>query len=354
MVPLFLLTFIRADVRWRECQNGAQSICFPYPMYLDYESQQGLDLHWPALLPAALLNQLPDSINPNLDRPSRTQGLRYVIAVGGVIAIWWLVGWWWERLLCGRRLSAHRRKLRWCILLMVGALGLLGPLILYEGIRGGYEGPTITDAACLFPSMLIVMSLAECGVLASLLSGNGARIAIPASLLCLYAWADATYRTERFQNETRSQACIAKPGEMCINLPFDPSPQILDAAALQLPPLLLASLPSLAVPSRVPVELTPTIAFRYILAGLYWYTVVSLAQRKWPATTRVYERIRTPLSVVCSAVFGFAFLCWVFGYARHGSGGMLGLALGMLALILAFRASRKPERNETPEMYASL
>jgi len=347
MVPLFLLAFIRADVRWRECLNGAQGICFTYPLYLSYESRQALDLHWPALLPAVLLNQLPESINPNPDKPPRTQRLRYVITVASVIAIWWLVGRWWERLLFGRRLSAHRWKLRWSILLLAGVLSLLGPLILYEGIRGGYEGPAITDAACIFPSMLIVMSLAECGVLARLLKGTGARIAIPASLLCLYAWADATYRTECFQNEARSQACIPQPGAMCITLPFfSPSPQILDEVALQLPPLLLASLPSIAVPSTVPIESLPAIAFSYVLVGLYWYTVVSLAQEKWPATTRVYEQIRTPLAVLCSIVFGFAFLCWMLGYPHHGSGGMLGLALGMVALIFAFRAKRK--RGPTP------
>jgi hypothetical protein len=318
-------------------------------MYLNYESWQALDLHWPALLPAALLNQLPESINPDYDRAPRTQRLRYIITVGSVTAIWWLVGRWWERLLYGRRVSAQRRKLRWSILLLVGVLSLLGPLFLYQGIRGGYEGPTITDAACIFPLMLIVMSLAECGVLARLLNGNGARMVIPASLLCLYAWADATYRTERFQNEARSQACIPQPGEMCISLPFfSPSPQILDDIALQLPPLLLASLPSIALPSRDPVESIPAIAFSYALVGLYWYTVVSLAQQKWPATTRVYEWIRTPLAVLCSIVFVFAFLCWVFGYPHRGSGGMLGLTLGMAALIFVFRATNTGWQRPTP------
>lgn len=348
MVPLFLLTFIRADVQWRECLNGAQSMCFPYPMYLNYESRQALDLHWPALLPAALLNQLPESINPDYDRAPRTQRLRYIITVGSVTAIWWLVGRWWERLLYGRRLSAQRRKLRWSILLLVGVLSLLGPLFLYQGMRGGYEGPAITDAACIFPSMLMVMSLAECGVLSRILSGKTVRVAIPALLLGLYVWADATYRTERFQNEARSQACIPQPGAMCIDLLFFPSPQILDEVALQLPPLLLASLPSMAVPSRVPGDSVSAIAFSYVLVGLYWYSVVSLAQGQWPATTHAYEWIRKPLAVSCGAAFGFAFPCWVIGYPHRGSGGMLGLTLGMAALIFAFRATNTSHQRPTP------
>ena len=343
MIPLFLLAFIRAEIQWRKCPEG---ICFSYPNYLNYESRQALDLHWPALLPAALLNQLPESINADSDRPPRTQILRYVITVGSVIAIWCLVGRWWERLLCGRRLSAHRRKLRWSILLLVGVVSLLGPLILYEGIRGGYEGPTITDAACIFPTMLIVMSLAECGVLDRILNGNGARVTIPALLLCLYAWADGTYRTERFQNEARSKSCIAQPWEMCISFPFSPSPQVLDGIALQLPPLLLASLPSLAVQTRVSFESTPAIVSRYLLVGVYWLAVVSLAQGKWPATTRFFERIRTPLVVSCRVVFGFAFLFWVIGHARHGSGGMLGIVLGIGALILALRVTRDRARDQ--------
>jgi hypothetical protein len=72
MIPVFLLAFVRAEVRWRECSQDDGSVCFNFPAYLRYETRQALDLHWPALLPVALLGQLPDSISVDVHKERRT------------------------------------------------------------------------------------------------------------------------------------------------------------------------------------------------------------------------------------------------------------------------------------------
>ena len=61
MTTLFLTAFVAAELRWRGCIDSGRS-CFGYPIYLPYETQQALDLSWPALVPIAILDRLPDSI----------------------------------------------------------------------------------------------------------------------------------------------------------------------------------------------------------------------------------------------------------------------------------------------------
>lgn len=199
MIPLFFVALFQAKLRYRTCSaNGG--VCFDYPIYLKYETLQALDLHWPVkLIPAAMLGQLPDIIYSG--PRSSSKRLQYVILAFSVVIYWCLIGLWWERLLSGHRLAPERKTLRIFLLFLVAVLFTLVATSIYHGIRGGYEGPGISDAAVISPLLLTVMALTECNVLPRFLRGIRGQVAIPVMLLGLFIWTDTVVRDERLQHE---------------------------------------------------------------------------------------------------------------------------------------------------------
>ncbi len=347
MCTMFAVTFVRAELRWRACSNDEiKTVCFSYPNYLRYETRQALDLHWLMLSPAAVLGQLPDSLRPDIDKSTHEQWFRYAIAAVSVFVCWCLVGLWWERLLSGGRLSSQRRGIRIVVWAAIGIFAAIVGLVLYLGIRGGYEGSSMTDAGLVLPSMLIVMALAELGVVPRYFRKIGTRAGIAFLFLCLYAWTDSAYRTEHKQYEERAQSnvCIPEPDALCFGLPFVPSPLIQDSVGLQIPATLIASTLSTLLPSSFPFESPLAIGFRYSLVLGYWFIVMSLVGAEWPSTTKAYGAIRTGLFALCAIVLGFSLISWLVAVSPHGPNGVFGLVVGTAISLYALRRiSRRSE-----------
>jgi len=336
MVPMFLVSFIRAQTSWQRCnENGGP--CFPYPIYLEYEVEQCIDLHWLALLPAAAFKQLPDSLTPIGDRGIGPVWWRYAVTFFSVGAFWWLIGLWWERLVLGHRLSPNNRIARIGIFISTGILGPLTGLAVYLGIQGGYEGPTMTDAGFLPPLTLVMMACLELGVIPTYLSKPGVRVAIATLLVFVYREADVTLRSELQEYEawSTSNTCRTEPGAVC--LPFTPSPLIQDAMALQAPVVLITELPSALFQSRFPFESPIAVGFRYLLTGAYWFILVSLLSGKWPTGKQTYVTLRGWLRAVCGLAFALSFLTWLFARLPHGPTGIFGVVIGTGIALYALR-----------------
>jgi hypothetical protein len=347
MCTMFAVAFVRAELRWRACSNDEfKTVCFSYPNYLRYETRQALDLHWLMLSPAAALGQLPDSLRADVQKGTHQQWLRYAATAVSVAVCWCLVGLWWKRLLSGGRLPSQRRGIRigiWVVIVMFAAMA---GLALYLGIRGGYEGSTMTDAGLVLPSILIVMALTELGVVPQSLRKIGTRTAIAILFLCLYVWTDSAYRTEHQQYEERakSNSCRPEPGAVCFSLPFMPSPLIQDSVGLQMPATLIASVPSMLLRSSFSFDSSLAIGFRYSLVLGYWFIVMSLVGGEWPSATKAYGAVRIWLFVLCAIVFAFSFLSWLVAGSPHGPNGIFGLVVGTtLALYALRRISRRSE-----------
>jgi hypothetical protein len=337
MIPLFLLAFVRADLRWRDCSRDDGRVCFNYPAYLRYETRQALDLHWLPLLPAALFRQLPDSISPAFEQGPQNQVLRYIVTISGVLCFWWLVGLWWERLFAGRRIDPRRRKLRWCISAGTVVLALLVALSVSLGMQGSFEGPTMTDSGFLVPGLLTGMAFIECGVFARLRQATNTQPVVVATLLlCLFVWVDINWRAEyrAYQGRNKPEVTDSRPGVVTFSLSFSPSPHIQDALALQAPALLIVAMPQ-AVSSLSP-DSGVLITFRYLAVWLYWYALATVMFGLWPANTRVYGVIRTPLAILYGVAFGFTLLGWVAAASAHGPtpalAGAIGAGAGLFAL----------------------
>jgi hypothetical protein len=161
MSVLFLTYLVRAELRWRECHDERVTdlVCFPYPMYLPNAIKCGIDLHWMGLVLPAALDQLPSSLGGEKARWSS-----YVVTVLSVVAFWSLLGLWFERLRAERRLQTRGKRAALMVLIVaVGPFILLG---LYNGMRGGFEGPTATWASFIPAFLVLGMSVIESGLAA--------------------------------------------------------------------------------------------------------------------------------------------------------------------------------------------
>jgi hypothetical protein len=312
MLPLFLLAFLHTEMQWRECEQDQDRVC-SYPSYLGYETWQGLDLHWLAFIPGAIADAMPDSITPFPDRGRRGPALRYLIAFGSVAALWWVVGIWWERLHSGRLLPKQKEIAPRA----TAADRTIHTLVRPDDLQrheGWIPWPLLTDAASVLPAMLLSMALVECGIFPGALRGRAAWLAISALLISLSAWA-ALADTERNQDELflMSPPC---------------SPTVCDAMMLQAPALLVALLVGLVTGSK---------AVTFIAVGSCWLTIVSIAQGRWPARTRVYLAIRPPLRAIYILVFGMTLIGWLIRGSQHGPTGSLGAVAGSGALVWVLR-----------------
>jgi hypothetical protein len=283
-----------------------------------------------------LLDRLPESISTYPERLPRYQRYRYAIAFLCVACFWWILGLWWERLFAGRRLPPERKALRWSILALAGILFTIAGLAMYTGSRDGREGPATTDAAILLPALLTIMTLAECGLRAGVLKGVGARVALPTAFLCLFIWSDTEFRAERLERE--AQVEWENAHRWTVDRYALGEPQVLEGLWLPFPPVLLTESASITHPSGTPLESTAAKVWEYLLVGLYWYAIVALAQRKWPATTRVYNAIRPWLAVPCVILFCLAFFSWMTVSAAQFGG--FGFVIGMAVLIYTLHVSR--------------
>ena len=180
---MFVVGWIRAELAWRSCNPDGP--CFDYPVYLPYEVHQSITLQGFALLPAEIVGALPESLGGN---GRIISGLVTFLSVAG---FWLLVGVWWDRLSIGGSFLTGRART-----VVRTAIAILFPLIVLSlsvGIRGGYEGPTMTDAGFLVPLLLAVMGLIHTNDLPAALHGRGLRVVVSAAFLLVYAWADFAY-----------------------------------------------------------------------------------------------------------------------------------------------------------------
>jgi hypothetical protein len=138
----------------------------------------------------------------------------------------------------------------------------------------------------------------------------------------------------------QSKLCTPAPDTVCFGLPFLPSPQILDAFALQLPVVLIPALLSTLIPSSIPFVPPLVIGFSYLLVGGFWWLLLSLISREWPAKTRSFRAIHLWLVVMCMLVFAGSFLSWVLAASPHGPTGAFGITIGSAITLYALRRSR--------------
>ncbi len=153
MVPLFAFAFLRAEARWRHCGDGESGICFNYPAYLPYPIAQGVGIHTLAFFPAAILGQLPDSIDCCNHQRNRPQLLRYIITTLSVTVCWSLLGLWMERRLVSRCPLPKGRFVRVGMMLLLG-IALLLSFGVTQAIRGGWEGPTAPYTSIFLPLLV--------------------------------------------------------------------------------------------------------------------------------------------------------------------------------------------------------
>ena len=106
MVPLFAISFVRVETRWRDraVELDARDMSWDLSLYVPYHIRQGLDLHWLGLTAPAMLNLLPRSMTKMSSTPLAGP-LPYGAAFASVAAVWFLFGLWMKRLNSGRRLQ---------------------------------------------------------------------------------------------------------------------------------------------------------------------------------------------------------------------------------------------------------
>jgi len=328
MVPLFLLAFLRVETRWRRCKAGESGACFNYPSYLPYPAAQAIGIHALVLLPAAVLQQLPDSIDCCNHYRGRPQLSRYIITTLSVTIFWGLLGLWIERLLTARRLSSRRRLARFGMLLLLGLAVVLGIGIL-RAIHGFWHGPLAPDSAVIPVLLLEVLIAAELTSIPALLQKSAIRAVLASVLLCLYVWADAEYRGAQhdYHREQTSQSSFTR---------FPPflnvRPEALDALTLQGPAVLVAELPALFLAPRWTGHWV-AFGYRYVVIWLYWFVLASLAARSWSR----YGSIRVVVRTLCGLVFVLSLLGWVVGTSPHGYNGSFGVLAGTAIVFFALR-----------------
>jgi hypothetical protein len=154
--------------------------------------------------------------------------------------------------------------------------------------------------------------------------------------LCLFIWSDMEYRAERLQRE--AQVEWENAHHWNVDRYALGEPQVLDGLWLPFPPVLLTESTSITHPSGTPLESTAAKVCEYLLVGFYWYAIVSLAQKRWPTTTRVYQAIRPWLAVPCVILFCLAVVSWMTVWVPQFGG--FGFVFGMAVLVFTLRVSR--------------
>jgi hypothetical protein len=339
MLPLFMLALLRTELRWRECASDESRVCFNYPLYLPYEIRQQIDVHWIATLPAGILQLYPASISPERDRARHLQWPRILITILSCGMIWYLIGLWAQQLRNAKPLSERGRFARFSVLTLVVLLVPFSCFAVYLGMRGGYEGPTMTDAGLVMPAILAITALVDLKLLPAALRRRTLRTGVALMLLLLYAWADGSYQAQSKRYQDRETASSEKtstePGVVSFSFPFVPQPETVEGLALHTPALLIAELPGFFVKNS---RANPVVrVFRAVIVWAYWFSIFYLLGPRQSGASRTFRKVRPWLRGICAAVCVLASLAWLAGNSAHGPNPSFGFMFGTLIPIYALR-----------------
>ena len=338
MLPLFMLALLRTELRWRECSSDEGRVCFNYPLYLPYEVRQQLDVHWIATLPAGILQLTPASMSPYYDRTRPVQWPRILTTILSCGGIWYLIGLWFQQLRDANPLSERGTIARLSVLALAAFIPFTC-FAVYLGMRGGYEGPTMTDAGFVMPLLLAIMALVDLKLLPAVLQRKTLRTGLALILALLYEWTDNSYQNQlklyRERETAKSEARSSDPDALFFSFPFMPQPETVEGLALHTPALLVAELPGLLFgSSRADLPLR---VFRAATIWTYWFAIFSLLVPGLAGGNCTFRKIRPWLRGICAPFCLLAFLGWLIGISAHGPSPTFGFMLGTLIPIYALR-----------------
>jgi hypothetical protein len=322
MVPLFILGLAEAEYRWNRLRSSFP-VCFPNQ--LTYEWWQKIDLSNPMLWPVVALHLLPDGLTPYETPPQPHRGLRYAATIVSVAVGWWVIGCWWARLLAGRHLPRHWRATRWPIVASIAVLVPIFVIGIAHDLGGGAGGPTFSTAGTATAILLLILALAECGVL-RYFDRWPTLILIPDCMATLLVYAELADRDAR-----RAFEHLSFDGRRgFIGLRYVPPSAAIDAMMVHSPTFLITEL---AWP-------TSSLAMKCSAVVLHWFSIVWIAQRRWPSQTSPYRGFRSVALGLSTVLTGLCFLVWFVGFPPHGeSTGSFGAMIGFGAVAFAMARS---------------
>jgi hypothetical protein len=339
MLPLFMLALLRTEMRWRECSADERRECFYYPLYLPYELRQQIDVHWIATLPAGILQLYPASISNDHSRAHPIQWPRILVTILSCGVIWYLIGLWAQQLQDARPLSKRGPVARFSMLALVVLFAPFTCFAVYLGMRGGYEGSTMTDAGLVMPMILELAALVDLNLFPAALRLRTLRAGLALILALVYAWTDASYQNQlkRYQERetAESEKRSSDPDAVFFTIPFVPEPETVGGLALHTPALLVAELPGLLFGSS-----RANLPLRVFKAGIiwaYWFSILSLLAPGLFEDSRTFRKVRPWLRGVWVPFCLLAILCWLIGSSAHGPSPSFGFLVGTLIPIYVLR-----------------
>ena len=246
--------------------------------------------------------------------------------------IWHLIGLWAQQLRNAKPLSERGRFARFSVLTLVVLFVPFSCFAVYLGMRGGYEGPTMTDAGLVMPAILAITALVDLKLLPTALRRRTLRAGVALMLALLYAWTDGSYQAQSKHYQDRetgsSEKTSTEPGVVSFSFPFVSQPQTVEGLALHIPALLIAELPGFFVnnPRANPVLRV----LRAVIVWAYWFSIFSLLGPRQSGASRTFRKVRPWLRGICASVCVLAFLAWLAGNSAHGPSPSFGFMFGTL------------------------
>lgn len=355
LTGFFAISLFRVHLAYADCNYpGDERVCFEFPHYVRYEIWQQLALHRIAQIPAAMLGLLPDSMSAYPKPSPHWQFPRYLFLLFSVAGFWALVALWVTRLQSGARLPRNKRYARSVLCLLALSCALFVASEFYQGLSGVPQGVTVALSAFIAPIILLVLSLLELGLQSDSLNRPSIRIAGALLFMGLFAWTDHAMRAGQQRHQARADAatCESTPTATCFQFPYRPSPFLIDTFLLHAPPALFAEDASMAGPNGSLVSSPFDRILTYGGVACYWYLLLSLAFRRWPAQTRLYAITRPVLRAAYLFCLCFALLNWLLGWSAHGPNGAFGFSIAMGLGAYVLRPAVK-KSSEEPEACAS-
>jgi hypothetical protein len=237
---------------------------------------------------------------------------------------------WSERLRRGRRLPDENKRGRRGLAVCAAVVGPFSLFAVYLGMRGGYEGPTMTNAGVVMPFVLTVMALIELRILPDSLRKRFVRIGCGAVFIILYAWADSAYIDHLAPPIDREWPKASRP------LP----PEIVEGMAVHGLGALAAELPGLLLTASGRAGL-PWRSFRYGCVWLYWIGILSLLASTFPTDNRAYRSARPWVRGAFIAISLLALFSWLFVPPTYEPTPSFGVFVGALIPVYAMRPKHR-------------
>jgi hypothetical protein len=245
----------------------------------------------------------------------------------------------YQQLQDARPLSKRGPVARFSMLALVVLFVPFTCFVVYLEMRGGYEGPTMTNAGLVMPMILALAALVDLNLFPAALRLRTLRVGLALILALLYAWTDTSYQNQLKSYQERETAKSEKrssdPDAVFFTIPFMPEPETVEGFALHTPALLFAELPSLLLGSS-----RAKLPWRVLRAGViwaYWFSILSLLAPGRLRGYRVFRKVRPWMRGILVPICVFALLGWLIGRSAHGPSPSFGFLVGTLIPIYALR-----------------